>query len=71
MQSLKSLGYVEIGMILIDLNGNELTVTNIIEPNGKEMVIELDGGVYLYTTIGWEHLNERIMVKNPRPRFGN
>ena len=74
MTTLKELGYVSVGMVIADLNGNELLVTDIIIPSsnmhvlmsklpvGKDLIIQLNKEYYLHTDEGWEHLDSRIKV---------
>ncbi|MFB8425593.1 hypothetical protein ACFC4S_26610 [Priestia megaterium] len=78
MKPLKKLGYVSIGMIITDINGTELTVTDIIIPSIKKsvgaaiipkdnnLVLQLNSEQYLSTDIGWRNLDHRILVKNWR-----
>lgn len=76
MKSLKKLGFVAVGMTIADLNGVQLTISDIIIPSkdenvfvskipkGNDLVVQFDNGQYLYTTIGWENLDGRIQVLN-------
>jgi len=78
LKPLKKLGYVCVGMIITDINGVELTVTDIIIPSTKtsvnsavipknnDLVLQLDSKQYLSTDIGWRNLDHRILVKNWR-----
>jgi len=78
MKPLKKLGYVCIGMVITDINGVELTVTDIIIPStntsvgravipkNNDLVLQLDSKQYLSTDIGWRNLDNRILVKNWR-----
>ncbi|MED4285645.1 hypothetical protein P4679_27335 [Priestia megaterium] len=78
MKPLKKLSYVCIGMVITDINGVELTVTDIIIPSTRtsvnsavipkdnDLVLQLDSEQFLSTDIGWRNLDPRILVKNWR-----
>lgn len=74
MIPLRELGYVKVGMVITDVNGNEAVITDIfipssnahllmsVLPDGNDLILVLDQEYCLTTDIGWEHLDSRIKV---------
>lgn len=64
MKDIKDIGYIAKGMIVIDLNKNRRTVTEIIIKENIVPFLQFDDGQYLYTKIGWEHFPRGVFVEN-------
>ncbi|WP_341323389.1 hypothetical protein NSQ62_07915 [Solibacillus sp. FSL H8-0523] len=74
MVSLKAVGYVSVGMVIADVNGNESLITDIVIPSrnvhvfisklpeGSDLILELNHEQYLYAEVGWENLDECIKI---------
>lgn len=64
MKDIRDIGYIAKGMIVIDLNKNRRTVTEIIIKENIVPFLQFDDGQYLYTKIGWENFPRGVYVEN-------
>lgn len=64
MKQLKELGYLETGMVLIDENGNEGTVTRIAgDPLDDEFTLVELNGSKTQVIWNWGRLKDSVYVK--------
>ncbi|WHY82995.1 hypothetical protein QNH23_06365 [Siminovitchia fortis] len=62
MQKLKEVGYLEKGMVLVDVDGKEGKVTGLYGDNDF-MMVEFDNNQNRRILWDWENLSDRVYVR--------